>query len=236
MNMSSRLPPSLWLTIGAASVYALAGSPACAQDSGIALAGGIAGKTPSGYVGAVVALPGASLGRGPALRAVAALSKYSYNTASAKVDGRATALTLAGVHQWSGEWGYANLAAGLSYHDTHLSPDDPNNANRGERWDGIVALDGMRNFHAWRLGGYGSYGFALKEYYARLEITHPLAGSIRLGGEGVLQGDPSYRRRLYGAVLYFVPGAGWEVRISGGMQADRPDRSAYASIALSRAF
>jgi hypothetical protein len=234
--MSHRSPSRLWLTIGAASVSALAGSPARAQDSGIALAGGIAGKTPSGYVGAVAALPGAALGRGPALRAVAAVSKYSYDAAAVKIDGRATALTLSGVYQWSGQWGYANLAGGINYHDTHLSPDDPNNANRGTRWDGVVALDGMRKLGAWRVGGYGSYGFNLEEYYARVDVTRAIAGSVYLGAEGVLQGDPSYRRRMYGAVLYFVPAAKWEVRVSGGVQADRPDRSAYASLALSRAF
>ena len=222
----------------AAGAFALAvtATPAHGEDKGVVFAGATAGKAPSAYLGGAVALPGSVLGRGPALRAVVARNDYRYDNGVARVKARQTVVTLSAVYQLSGDWGYANFAAGATHRNTRLTPDDRNNPNRGAKWNGVAGVDGAASFGRWRVGGSGSYEFDLGEYYGRLELTRTAARSLRLGAEVVAQGNPMYDRQLYGPVLSYQPSAKWEARISAGALVQRTQNSPYAALSLSRTF
>lgn len=206
------------------------------QERGVVFAGGTIAPSSSAYVGTSVALPGGALGRGPALRVVGSWSEFNYTSGATSIDGRSAGIAVAGVYQWSGSWGYANISAGVAYRDTDLSPDDPGNPNRGTQWDGVVGVDGMRNLGDWRVGGLASYGFNLEEYYARLELTRAVSGTLRLGAEGVAQGDPNFERQQLGALVAFAPAPRWEVRLSAGAFFEDTGDGAYGAVALSRTF
>lgn len=215
----------------------VAATPALAQDKGVVFVGGTVGEdSPSVYIGAVTALPGSALGRGLAVRTVVGRSEYRYDAGAATIEGRANSITVSALHQWSGEWGYANAAAGVAYHRTRLTPDDPNNRNRGSRWNAVVGLDGVYRFGPWQLGGLGSYGFDIKEYQIRGDLTHAVSGKLRLGAEATAQGDPSYERQLYGAVAIIAPGPKWELRVAGGGMFEESRNGPYAALSVSRVF
>lgn len=225
------------LLAGAAAMVAAAATGAQAQDKGVVFAGGQVGEdAPSAYVGAVTALPGASLGEGLAVRTVVARSEYNYKAGSASIKGRATSITVAAVQQWSGEWGYANLGGGVAYRRTRLTPNDPGNRNRGRKWNAVVSADGAYQSGGLRIGGMASYGFDIKEYYLRGDVTGGASSVLRLGGEVIAQGDPSYERQLYGAVAIIAPAPKWELRLSGGGMFEEARKGPYAALSVSRVF
>lgn len=211
-------------------------APAQAEERGVAFAGGVASKSPSVYVGAVTALPGAALGRGLAVRTVVSRSDYRYDRAADTVKGKATSITVSAIHQWSGEWGYASAGVGVAHQKTRLSPDDANNRNRGSKWNAVVSADGVRNLGTWQLGASGSYRFGIKEYYVRGDVTRSVSSAVRIGAEATAQGDPSYERQLYGAVIAVRPSAKWEVRLSGGGIREDSRNVPYAALSISRVF
>ena len=210
--------------------------PAQAQEHGVVFVGGTASNAPSVYVGGVVALPGETLGRGLAARAVLGFNDFWYDGDPGRVKARQKTATLTAVYQWSGDWGYANLAAGGVFRATLLRPDDPNNATRGSQWDGMVGADGARNLGLWRVVGLTSYQIDLREYYARIDATRRLSKSLRLGAEATAQGNPLYDRQLYGVVVAVSPSPRWELRLSGGALVQRRRNSPYSALALSRVF
>lgn len=212
-------------------------SPAAiAQEKGVVFAGGSVGEASATFAGAVVALPGADLGRGLAVRVVAGRSNYRYDAGTVTVRGRADTASLSAVQQWSGSWGYANLSGGVAYHDTRLTPGDPNNRNAGERWNSLVGIDGAYGVGDWQTAVIGSYGFDIREYFARADVTHRVGRMVRLGLEAAAQGDPSYERQQYGAVVAYAPTPKWQVRLSGGLNVEASRRRGYAALSLSRTF
>lgn len=231
MTDAPRLPIALF-ALGLASVAA----PAAAQDTGVVFGGVTVGEAPGGFLGVNVALPGAELGRGPAVRAVLTRSDYEYDSGPTRIDGRSQSVTLQAVYQFSGSWGFANLAAGGVYQDTRLRPDDPGNPNRGDEWDGVVSVDGLANAGQWRLGGFASYRIGLEEHYVQLEASRFVAGTLRLGAEVVDQGDPNYERRLYGGLLVVDPAPKWQVRLSGGALRQEGQNGGYATLSVIRTF
>ena len=73
-------------------------SPAAiAQEKGVVFAGGSVGEASATFAGAVVALPGADLGRGLAVRVVAGRSNYRYDAGTVTVRGRADTASLAEI-------------------------------------------------------------------------------------------------------------------------------------------
>ena len=219
----------------AGAITLAAGGATDAADRGVVFAGGMASKASTGYVGGTLALPGGELGRGLAVRAVGLVNHYRYDGGVGRTRARERGVTLSAVYQWSGAWGYANLAAGATYRSTRLTPDDTSNPNRGRKWDGVVGVDGARNWGTWRLGGLGSYQFDLREYYARIDATRAVASRLRLGAEFVAQGNPMYDRQMYGGVVT-IPAGKWEVRLSGGALVQDTQDGPYAALSLSRVF
>lgn len=217
----------------------LVASGAAAQDRTSAFAGGFVSSDYFAYAGATVPLPGAQSDRGWAIRAVVSAGAYEYERSGSQIDADYVNVEAAFVYQRSGAWGYLNLGAGPRYSTTDLSQPDPINAREGDQLDVVIAADGARNIALWRVAGFTSYGFNIEDYYARGEVTRALRpGGVRLGIEGVLEGDPSYDRQSIGAVLAFQPVSGSEVRFSLGSRSGSGDRSgeAYFAIGASRSF
>ena len=134
-NLARRFWPAMAL------IPALAAGSAHAQDSAAVFAGGYVGDNSSAYAGALVPLPGATLGKGLAIRATASAGQYDY-IGSRKIDADYTSVEALAAYQFSGAWGYANLAAGPRFTRTNLSPSDPGSKREGSRWDAYVSADG----------------------------------------------------------------------------------------------
>jgi hypothetical protein len=238
MFSASSSPSSsrLLLMLGLSAACLSAAGASQAQEHGVVFAGASYGPDPSGYAGAVLALPGAPVGQGFGARTVIYSSDYSYNGAPGHVKGQETGIDFGPVYQFSGDWGYLNLAAGARFHDTHLSPDDPTNLSRGAKWDGFLSADGAKTFGPWRLAALGSYGVDLREYNTRVELTRLVTGQVRLGAEAAAVGDPSYQREYYGAVLSFIPVLNWELRLSGGAETQQSQSGGYGTASFSYVF
>jgi hypothetical protein len=209
-----------------------------AADVGVAFLSGTAAKTPSYTAGVVVALPGALLGNGLAVGAVVSRSEYSSSTGSGTtVTGRSDSVTLSARFQSSGTWGYATVGAGGAYHHTRLRPDDPSNPNRGSRRTALVGGDGVLNLgRQWQLGAQGDYRFSIDEYYSQADLTRAVSRKVRLGIEGLAQGDPTYERRQYGVVMSWSPSPPWGIRLSGGNRVEKNHSAAYGALSISRVF
>lgn len=216
---------------------ALGASPAAAQDRGVAYTGLSAGDGVSGFAGAVVALPGARLGEGLALRGGANAGEYRYLAGATKVEAAYVGAEVALVYQASGAWGWANLGAGPRVTDTRLSPSDPGNRLRGTRFDAALQTDGAYG-DAWRLGWFASFGVNDRSYITQLRLGRRLGPrATRLGIEGGIQGDRSYTRGSAGAFLSTALGQGIEGVVSAGLteQGGRNARP-YAGVAVSKVF
>lgn len=212
-------------------------APAWAQDRGVVYAGGGVGDGAGGYAGGLLALPGESLGNGLAVRAGINGGTYRYRT-NERIEATYIGAEIALVYQMSGDWGWANISAGPRITDTDLSPIDPNNKLRGTRLDGGLQTDGALG-NQWRLGWFGSYGVRNESYITQLRMTRLLSprSGTRLGLEGILQGDPTYKRASLGGHIAKPLGGGWEGQFSAGAseQAGRKARP-YVSLGISRVF
>lgn len=216
-------------------------SPALAQDHrGVAFGGGTIADGASVYGGAVVALPGARLGRGFALRGSANAGSYRYDLNGAEVEAEYVGGEAAIVYQTSGEWGWANFSAGPRVSDLTLTPDDPGNERRGTTWDLGLQTDGaVRLDQAWRLDFYGSVGAFEGAFQTRLAVGRTVnqARQTRIGLEGAVQGDPRYTTVSGGAFVATQLGRDLEGQFSAGaLHQEGRDIRPYASVGLSVLF
>lgn len=226
-------------SITAALVAALAMAGAAhAQDRGVVYTGGSVGDGANAYAGGLVALPGARLGEGLAVRASVSGGEYRYRSGGERIDARYIGAELALAMQASGDWGYATVSAGGRVTDTRLSPVDVGNRLRGTRFDVALQTDGALG-NTWRLGWFGSLGVNDRTYITQLRFSR-LVGSgagTRVGVEGGLQGDRTYDRDSLGAFASTRLGGRWEGLVSGGatFQEGR-DAKPYVTISASRVF
>ncbi|MXP42080.1 cellulose biosynthesis protein BcsS [Altererythrobacter soli] len=222
----------------AAMIAASAPSIAEAQDSGVVYAGGAVSEGQNIYAGAVVALPGARLGSGLAVRGGVSAGRYEYRTNAVEIEGKYTSAELAFVHQSSGDWGWANFGVGPRVTDTELEPADSGNERVGTRWDVALQTDGAVG-NRWRLGWFGSLGVLDKAYITELRAGRLLSeqSQTRAGVEAGVQGDDTYTRGSLGLFVSTMFAEKSEVRISGGLS-EQAGRNAkpYAALSLSRTF
>jgi hypothetical protein len=170
--------------------------PASAQDyRGVAFGGGTIADGGSGYAGAVIALPGARLGRGLAVRGSVNAGTYRYDVNGVDIDADYVGGEAALVYQFSGAWGWTNLSVGPRVSDLALQPDDPANERRGTTWDVGLQVDGAQQVSPkWRLDYFGSVGVLEGAFQTRLALGRIVneRRQTRLGLEGAVQGDPRY--------------------------------------------
>ncbi len=209
-----------------------------ARERGVVYASGVVSDDHSASVGATIAAPGGRLGQGWAFRFGVYGGDYSYDSGPFTVDADYLGAEAALVYQWSGDWGYGNVALGPRYANTDLSPSDPGNRREGSQWDVALTVDGSRKFGPWAVTGYASYGFDLEEYYARADLTYQLTPALALGVEIGAEGDnEDYSREVLGAVARIhEDGQPWAVKLSAGVRDGDDDSSAYGAVTLSRTF
>lgn len=206
---------------------------------GVVFTGGSVSDNESGYGGFIIALPGATLGHGFAVKAAMNGGRYDYVGGVGHIEAKYYGGQLAFVRQWSGEWGWANLSAGGRVTQTDLSPFDPGNERAGTRLDAALGADGAFNMgDRWRLGWYSEGGVRDEFYLARLEGTRSmLAGKWRLGVEGSIQGDPTYQSESVGGVTAITLKKGLELQFGGGAVFQNGKNSKpYASVGFSTLF
>lgn len=166
---------------------------ACAQTRGAVFGGADYGRDWSASAGAVVSVSPDSPW---AVRGIVTAGGYDYESVGTRIEGEFTQADVVVLHQSSGSWGYFNVGGGARYTDTTLSPDDTGNGRRGGKWDGLIAVDGIRRAGDWEAGGFASYGVDMQEYYVRARVTRRLGSDrFRLGLETIVQGDPNYDRQ-----------------------------------------
>lgn len=226
-------------SLGLGLASALASGTALAEPlRGVTYVGGTVSESISGYVGAVISLPGAQLGEGASIKAGLSKGRYEYDASGTRVTGKYVGVDMAVGYQFSGNWGWANVSAGPTFARTTLSPEDPKNERSGSRWDLAVQSDGAFDGSNWRLGWYGSYGAFDKAYQARLQLGRRTGiGNLRLGVEAGVQGDPRYTKGFAGAFGSKPIGKNLDLLVAVGAseQAGRGAR-AYGSIGLSKLF
>lgn len=193
----------------------------------------------SGYGGVTVSLPGYEPGHGLAVRGSVFSSQYSYMSGATRIRGTDTGGQLAGLYQFSGDWGWVDLGAGVRYVDVNSSPRDPGNWRRGSHADAGLVADGGWLANPWRADGYAEFGVDQHSYFTRASLSHAVdaAGQWHLGVEAGFQGDRYYDRSNIGALAIADFSGGLELRLSAGvsLQAQRADRG-YITVGLSQAF
>lgn len=228
-----------FLSLIALPLALIGASPARADDlQGVLFAGGTASASPSAYGGALAALPGGRLGEGLALRVTVNAGRYEYDRAASRVQGQYTGGEAALVQQFSGPWGWANLSAGPRVTHTSLSPGDPDNANRGTRFDLGLQTDGALNPPHWQLGWRASYAPHGAAYEMQLRLARKVGDERRrIGIEAGILGDPSFRQESLGGTLALPLGKRAELHFGSGavFEEGRKPRP-YAALGTSSVF
>lgn len=225
------------ITLLAAGLLPLAAANA-ETPKGVWFTGGTVSDNVSAYAGVLHALPGDRLGKGFALRAGANAGAYEYDSGATAIDAKYAGGEVALVYQASGPWGWANVSAGPRYTHTSLSPNDAANDRSGSRWDIGLQTDGALDGRQWRLGWQASFGPFDEAYQARAQLSRKFtAHSLRIGVEGGVQGDPSYRKTAAGAFVATAIGRDLELQLGSGVSIEHGRSArAYGSIGLSRVF
>jgi hypothetical protein len=209
-----------------------------AQSNGGWFAGGMLGGGGLAYGGVTLALPGARLGEGPALRFSGYNSDYEYLSGTTRINGADSSAQAILLDQVSGAWGYINLGGGAQFINTNLSPPDPGNPRHGARFDATLDTDGAVSSNAWRADWYANYGLSQRDFQLLADVTRAVSFvDWRLGVLGGVQGDPDYSRTQLGAMAIHDFASGLELRVSGGatFQGGR-GTDGYVSLAASQPF
>jgi len=227
-------------TGGLLAAFALGAMPTVsrAQDSGVIYAGGSVGDGANAYAGGVVALPGAHLGDGFAIRGGTSGGQYRYESGGRRISADYLGGEVALVYQTSGGWGWANFSGGGRVTDTRLKPGDPGNRLAGTRFDLALQSDGAVG-NAWRATWFASLGVNDRAYITQVRVGRLVHGvsDTRLGIEGGIQGDRSYTRTSAGAFVSTRVTGQWIGQLSGGFTKQK-DRQAepYVAIGVSKIF
>jgi hypothetical protein len=196
--------------------------------------GGLSGSTTHsyyGFLGAIIPLPDNDLGKGWAVKLWGDGLGYRYGTGLGRTAASAWGGEVAAVYQFSGDWGWANLSAGVQLRNTRLSPDDPTNDARGTRASLKVQADGAYNLDdAWRLRGLASYATTASAYYVDGDIDARLMPGLRLGVELRNQGDRTFRQTAAGAIAFVQASDHLEIGASAGFSHDQGEDGLYAGL------
>lgn len=145
------------------------------------------------FAGSVVTVGDNPLGSGFSVRLWADYLGYEYNAGATQIEASAWSGTISGAYQYSGNWGWVNLAGGVQVRDTELTPDDLGNRARGLKTYPILGIDGGLNLDEfWRVSGDASYTIDLEAYRANAQLSRALGERFRFGIGGTYQGDPTY--------------------------------------------
>lgn len=221
-----------------AAAACVAAQQAHAEDpNGVVFAGGAVNEGQSAYAGAVVALPGARLGSGFAVRGTVTGGRYDYDSGDQNIKATYVGGDLALVYQTSGKWGWASFSAGPRVTDTNFKPQDPGNRRQGTRVDAGLQSDGAFDGRRWRASWLVSYAVNDEAYQAQFRLAHKLGDDrYRLGVEGGILGDPSFNQKSAGlhAALPFM--AKSELQVGAGFVFQDGNNSPYGSLGFSHIF
>lgn len=220
-------------------IFVLGGlCPAAADDHLEFFAGGQLDYSNFVFMGATVAVPGATIGHGFAVRGLVSTGGYSYsNTTLGIVKANFGGGELDGVYQLTHGTFWGNFGVGVNDTYTGLTPDDLGNRRRGNQAELRLSLNGGNISGPWRIDYDGFYGTRLNDYAARLGLTHSLSSQWRLGAEFYAEGDPTYNLYAVGPYAGVMIGPRNEITFSGGESwesgfAARP----YARALISQTF
>ncbi len=184
------------------------------------------------FVGALLPFDGV-LGKGPALRLWGDYLDYSYTGGVGRVTASGWGGAVAGVYQFSGNWGWTNFAAGATFRDTHLSVFDPGNTQRGAHAYFNTQVDVGFNLNpTWRVRGYAGYVPATNGYGSQIGIDWAAWQSTRLGLNVGFQGDDNYNEVSAGVGAFFQLSPNLELDPSVGVSHSDGRTSAFGTIAL----
>lgn len=156
-----------------------------------------------GYVGALIPLGDSSLGQGWVMRQWLDGITYRYNGFAPDIHAQAYGYAPAIGYQWpTGSGSQAALYAGVRLANTHLSPDDPSNVDRGTR-----ARFTLQDELTSPVGGAAQNQFLAEgefgngAYYVRDRLVWRFANHYSFGPEVILQGSREYRAHEAGLCL-----------------------------------
>jgi len=172
------------------------------------------------YLGAVLPLPGNRLGQGFVQRYWLDYEAYRYEKLPQQdIDTRVAGGEAALGYQQSGASGWWAAYLGARYANTRLSPNDPDNDDRGWRLRAKWQLEGETEVGAgWRANGIASNLVGDANYWARLRLQTLLRNQWHIGPEVIVQGDPNYSAYKVGAFLGNIKlGASSALTLKAGM-------------------
>ena len=216
------------------AITLLVASHGSALADALILAGATRGASSDyAFAGTIVPVFDANVGSGPAVRLWADYLDYSYTGGVGPVTASGWGGALAGVYQFSGNWGWANLSAGMAFRDTTLSVFDPGNRQRGAHGYFDVQADGAYNFdEAWRARGLAQYTPTIQGYLAQFDVDRTVWGANRLGVTASFQGDENYNQVSAGVAAYFQLSPGLELDPAVGASHSDGRTSAYGTLVL----
>lgn len=220
-------------------LYILGGlCPAAADDHVSIFAGGQLDYSNYVFMGATVAMPGATIGNGFAVRGSVATGGYNYsNSTLGIVKANFGGGELDGVYQLTHGSFWSDFGVGVNDTYTGLTPDDFSNRRRGNQADVRLSLDGGNISGPWRTDFDGFYGARLDDYAARIGLTHALSNQWRAGAQFYAEGDPTYNLYAVGPYFGVMIGPRSEITFSGGesWESGFPSRP-YARALISENF
>lgn len=149
-------------------------------------------------MGALVPMPGATVGNGFALRLFLDAGGYEYEGGAGNVRADFAGAQLDGVYQFTTKNFWSNVSLGVNDTYTGLNPYDSENPERGQQVELRASLDGGTAGGPWRADWYGYYGTRLQDYQYAIDATHAIGPKWRLGGDYYGEGSPVYTMREAG--------------------------------------
>jgi hypothetical protein len=186
-----------------------------------------------GYVGASIPVAHAV-----GMRVAGFGGAYEYSGGpSGRVRGKFVGGEAEALYQFFDNDTWLNVAGGLSFIDTHLSPADPGNRRHGEQAEPVVGLDGGHVIGPWRIDGYSSFGIRLDDYSLRTSLTHSIGSIWRAGLETSADGDPTYREFRIGPLAAVQIDSNTELQSATGVTRQSGRGTSYfLRLGLSRSF
>lgn len=210
-----------------AGLLSAAMTPAWAQERIMLTGVEVSRDSQYAYLGAVLPLPGNRLGQGFVQRYWLDYDAYRYEKLPQQyIDTRVAGGEAALGYQQSSASGWWGAYLGARYANTRLSPNDPDNDDRGWRLRAKLQFEGETEIGAgWRANGIASNLVGDANYWVRLRLHTLLRNQWHVGPEVIVQGDSNYSAYKVGAFFGNIKlGASSALTLKAGVSnpADEP--------------
>ena len=206
------------------STIAITATARAAPHTNLFIAGGqYANSSQSAYLGAILPLPGGTLGKGFFVSPFAGWNRYTFQKNGQSFTGSEPSASVAIGHAWDEPDFNLSLSVAGGYSNTTVTPYAPKGSFHGGQWFAEPEIYAQLKLPAGATATVnGGYLTGMRSYWSSAYLLVPVSPSISIGPEADFGGGINYRSRTYALRVADKLTSSLDVDLSAGATTNLP--------------